>query len=138
MGILVQSTMSSDLVWQCVRKNSSFIHTRRNGTNKAQFTAEPNNLTNLNRFKDSGLANSQAVGLVPNKEKGCVMSIKNPKRMRQVGRSGPKTKFAGSFTKVATAITKSTKGSFYRSDLTNTALARWYKIWKSQPQYHPS
>merc|ERR1711981_213435 len=131
------STMSSDLVWQCVRNNSCFIQKRKCGSNKVMFTTEPNNLTNLNRFKDSGLANAQAVDLTSNGKKGCVLSAKNPKRQRQVKRSVSSTKFAGSFTKVASAITKQTKGSYYRADLTDAALARWYKIWKSQPKYHP-
>merc|ERR1712070_1084010 len=102
MGKHTETTMSQDLVWQLVRNNSSFIHKRRCGSNKVLFNSEPNNLTNLNRFKDSGLANAKAISLVAD-EKG-----------------------------VAMAITKSTRDSFYRSDLSDAALARWYKIWKSQ------
>merc|ERR1712086_44165 len=112
---LNKSTMSQDLVWQLVRNNSAFIHKRRCGSNKVIFNSEPNNLTNLNRFKDSGLANAQAVGLVADAEQGVTMTMKSSKRQRQ---------------------TKKTRDSFYRSDLSDAALARWCKIWKSQEKYH--
>merc|ERR1711918_136553 len=36
------------------------------------------------------------------------------------------------FRKVATTIKNKTEGKFYRKDLSGAALARWYKIWKSQ------
>lgn len=51
--------MSADLVWLLVRNNSSFL-VKRNG---AQFSSEPNNLTNKHSFKYSGLANGK-VGCV--------------------------------------------------------------------------
>merc|ERR1712194_38505 len=86
MGIRI-NTMSADLVWQCVRNNSSFLKVRRCGSNKQMFTAEPNNLTNLNRFKDSGLANTKAVGLVADSVKGVHMTTKSVKRQRQVKRN---------------------------------------------------
>eukprot|EP00656_Telonema_subtile_P022209 TRINITY_DN232_c0_g1_i3.p2 TRINITY_DN232_c0_g1~~TRINITY_DN232_c0_g1_i3.p2 ORF type:complete len:134 (+),score=41.81 TRINITY_DN232_c0_g1_i3:221-622(+) len=130
--------MSSDLVWQCIRNNSAFLKVRKNGTLKQVFNAEPNNLTNLNRFKDSGLANSKAVGLVADAEKGVHLTLKANKRQRQIKRNAPSAKLTGSFRKVAKAITKNTKDSYYRADLTEAALTRWYKIWKSQPKYHSS
>merc|ERR1711918_66108 len=137
MGKHTETTMSQDLVWQLVRNNSSFIHKRRCGSNKVLFNSEPNNLTNLNRFKDSGLANSKAIGLVADAEKGVVMSLKSTKRQRQIKRNAPGVKMTGSFCKVAKAITKASADpvSRYRPDLKDAALARWYKIWKSQPKY---
>merc|ERR1712159_94993 len=90
------STMSSDLIWQCVRNNSAFLKVRKCGTNKQMFTAEPNNLTNLNRFKDSGLANSKAVGLVADSEKGVHLTRKSSKRQRQPKRAAPSAKLTGS------------------------------------------
>merc|ERR1711865_679207 len=90
------------------------------------FNSEPNNLTNLNRFKDSGLAN----------ERGVTMALKSSKRQRQIAKNSRGVAMKGSFKKVAKAITKATSGSYYRSDLSNAALARWCKIWKSQEKYH--
>merc|ERR1712028_135319 len=124
-----KSTMSQDLVWQLVRNNSAFIHKRRCGSNKVIFNSEPNNLTNLNRFKDSGLANAEA-------EQGVTMTMKSSKRQRQIKRNSQGTLMKGSFRKVAKAITKKTRDSFYRSDLSDAALSRWCKIWKSQEKYH--
>merc|ERR1711998_517422 len=117
---------SADLVWQLVRNNSAFIHKRRCGSNLQLLNSEPGNLTNLNRYKDSGLANNTAVGLTADAKQGVVLSLKN----------APGVKMSGSFRKVAKAIKKATKDSFYRSDLSKPALARWYKIWKSQEAYH--
>ena len=54
---------SADLQWLLVRNNSSFL-VKKNG---ATFTSEPNNLTQLNTFKYSGLANSKTVGVAVNK-----------------------------------------------------------------------
>ncbi|CAD7949512.1 unnamed protein product [Amoebophrya sp. A25] len=50
----------SDLLWTLVRDNSSFIKKQKN---IPVFTSEPNNLTGLNSFKFSGLANKKAAGL---------------------------------------------------------------------------
>jgi hypothetical protein len=58
-------SMSSDLVWMLVRNNSSFL-VKRDG---AQFTSEPGNLTQLNSFKFSGLANRKAVSVEMAKKK---------------------------------------------------------------------
>merc|ERR1712232_848625 len=57
MGKMV--VLSSDLTWQLVRNNSSFIKKQKN---LPVLTSEPNNLTGLNSFKFSGLC-SKAVGL---------------------------------------------------------------------------
>merc|ERR1711865_1028524 len=109
-----KSTMSQDLVWQLVRNNSAFIHKRRCGSSKVIFNSEPDNLTNLNRFKDSGLANAKAVSLVAN-EQGVTMALKSSKRQRQIAKNSRGVAMKGSFKKVAKAITKATSGSYYRS-----------------------
>merc|ERR1711998_756619 len=94
----------------------------------------------LDRYKDSGLANTKTVGLVADEDKGVVMTLKNAKRQRQIKKNGAGIKMTGSFRKVSKAITKELNKvsgeAHYRPDLTNAALTRWYKIWKSQPKYH--
>ena len=47
--------MSADLVWALVKNNNSFLVKRAN----VQFSAEAGNLTNLNTFKYSGIANDK-------------------------------------------------------------------------------
>merc|ERR1712070_129902 len=72
--------------------------------NFLELSSEPGNLMNKNSFKYSGLANAEAVDIQDN-EKGITFSRK---------------------------IMKKTEGCNYRKDLKKPALARWYKIWKSQ------
>lgn len=62
---------SPDLIWLIIKDNSSFL-VKRNGV---QFSREPNNLTNKNSFKYSGLANTKAIG-VSASGKGVAVSIK--------------------------------------------------------------
>merc|ERR1712017_16209 len=73
--------------------------------NRLQLSSEPGNLMNKNSFKYSGLANLETVDVADN-TKGITFSRKNKKNM--------------------------TEGANYRKDLSKPALARWYKIWKSQ------
>merc|ERR1711964_654728 len=118
---------SSDLVWQIVRKNNSFLVKR----NMLELSSEPNNLMNKNSFKYSGIANTEAVG-IEDEGKGVTFTKKNPKRQRQPARNLVSVELKKDFRKVAKTIKDATEGSFYRKDLTKPALARWYKIWKSQ------
>jgi len=67
--------MSADLIWSIIRNNNSFL-VKRNG---AQFTSEPNNLTNLNSFKYSGLAGKGTIGISPSPDnRGVVVTSKKP------------------------------------------------------------
>merc|ERR1712144_119072 len=116
---------SSDLVWQIIRKNNSFLVKR----NMLELSSEPNNLMNKNSFKYSGIANTEAVGI---EDEGVTFTKKNPKRQRQPARNVVSVELKKDFRKVAKTIKAATEGSFYRKDLTKPALARWYKIWKSQ------
>ncbi|EEA06863.1 uncharacterized protein CMU_015400 [Cryptosporidium muris RN66] len=49
----------SEVIWQCVKRNSSFIYKSSGFT----FTCEPYNITAINSLKYSGLANRNALGL---------------------------------------------------------------------------
>lgn len=124
--------MSSELVWQLVRNNSSFL-VKRNG---AQLTSEPGNLTNVNSFKYSGLANNRTIDVsaLPN-NKGVVVSFKSkvPGAARKPAKANNKVvldKISAKrhFRKVAKVITANNNRKYYRRDLTVTALARWTKI----------
>lgn len=50
-GYINAAKMSSQLVWQIVKKNNSFI---RKGLNGELFSAEKGNLTNKHSYKFSG------------------------------------------------------------------------------------
>merc|ERR1712110_1340502 len=107
---------SSDVVWGIIRKNSSFLVKR----NFLELSSEPGNLMNKNSFKYSGLANAEAV------------DIQNKKNANQPKRNNVSVDLKKDFRKVAKTIMKNTEGCNYRKDLKKPALARWYKIWKSQ------
>lgn len=71
--VLLPANMSQELTWQLIKKHNSFL-IRRDGV---LFSTEPNNLTNKNSFKYSGLANNSTVGVEINTEgKGCVLVTK--------------------------------------------------------------
>lgn len=84
---------SPDVIWNLVRDTSCFTLkrrvSRRTGMGKAgvHLTLEPNNLTGINSFKYSGLANAKAVGIEPAEDgKGIVLTTKSKKsdRVRKV------------------------------------------------------
>merc|ERR1711883_37890 len=106
---------SSDVVWGIIRKNSSFLVKR----NFLELSSEPGNLMNKNSFKYSGLANAEAVDIQDN-EKGITCSRKNKKNANQPKRNNVSVDLKKDFRKVAKTIIK------------KPAIARWYKIWKSQ------
>merc|ERR1711907_451601 len=117
---------SSDLLWALTKKSNCFL-VKRNGL---QLTSEPNNLMNKNSFKYSGLANLEAVG--DDDTRGIVLNKKNAKNVSAPKRNIVAAPLKKDFRKVAKTIKAKTAGKYYRSDLTDAALARWYKIWKSQ------
>ena len=56
---------SSELVWQLIRGNNSFL---KKGLNNTFFSAEPGNLTSKHSYKFSGIANSANVDLTTDKD----------------------------------------------------------------------
>ena len=80
---------SSDLIWTLVRNNSCFL---KKQANMPVLTSEPNNLTGMNTFKFSGLANAKTVGITAAADgKGIVLTKKVTKseRARKVRFSSP-------------------------------------------------
>ena len=122
--------MSNDVVWNIVKRNSSFLYKdQRRGVN---FTSEKGNLTNISRRKDSAFANVKAVDIAPARfqEKGVVFSIKSAKKGRQ---NKPNKLYSSvvlkkDFRKVARTIRATLKG--YSPRLTRNALVRWSKLSK--------
>lgn len=120
--------MSSDLIWQVVRKDNSFLRS----SNGVTLSLEPNNVANVNSFKFSGLANAKTVGVtVENKRvvmttrHGGAQRVKNTQKAT-ILRSRVNKKQAG-----AEAARQLTANSHYRSDLTNYAIARYHALNRS-------
>eukprot|EP00697_Spironema_sp_BW2_P015445 gnl/Spiro4/62_TR34_c0_g1_i1.p2 gnl/Spiro4/62_TR34_c0_g1~~gnl/Spiro4/62_TR34_c0_g1_i1.p2 ORF type:complete len:201 (-),score=82.97 gnl/Spiro4/62_TR34_c0_g1_i1:102-632(-) len=119
---------SPDLLWLLVRNNSSFL-VKRNG---AEFTSEPGNLTNMNSFKFSGLANRKAVDLsiVKNKvtiglKKSKQSKVRSPAKAWATSVLSRTTPRAG---QIPASIRKITAGSHYRPDLARFAIARYHAL----------
>ncbi|ORX98265.1 ribosomal protein L28e [Basidiobolus meristosporus CBS 931.73] len=105
--------MSADLTWLLVKDNSSFL-VKRNGV---QFTTEPNNLTNLNSFKYSGLANNKVVGVAAS-GKGVVLTTKKQSvSAAKPAKAFNKVTISGSSRRSAKVIANSIARSGYRADL---------------------
>merc|ERR1711908_132177 len=123
----INMSASSDLLWALTKKQNAFL-VKRNGL---QLTSEPNNLMNKHSFKYSGLANLETVGIEDN-TRGITLKLKNKKNAANPKRNVLSVDLKKDFRKVAQTIKNKTEGKFYRKDLSKPALARWYKVWKSQ------
>merc|ERR1711939_341361 len=111
--------MSQDLIWACVRNNSSFLVTNCRNNGGQVFTTEANNLTGKNSFKFSGLANKKAVGITANADGGCVLAVKAKKgsATRKPAKMFSKFTLTKDFRRVAKTIVNETSGNHYRADL---------------------
>ncbi|XP_003379651.1 60S ribosomal protein L28 [Trichinella spiralis] len=61
---------SSDIQWACIKKSSSFIHSRRNigpkfTTVRTSLHLAPFNLTGIHCYRDCGLVRKRAIDVVP-------------------------------------------------------------------------
>ena len=76
--------MSQDLQWLLLKDNTCFIHKQK--SNGSTFTSEPNNLTQHNAFKYSGLCNNKTVGVAVSNGK-VTLSLKRPKKANRPSKS---------------------------------------------------
>merc|ERR1711957_971333 len=103
--------VAPQLIWQCVRNNSSFI---RKSANMPVMSAERGNLVGLNSLKFSGLGNKNIFDIHPvikGKKETVVMTTRTKKR---VGASRPKSRL------IETGL--------YRPDLLELAKKKYGKI----------
>ncbi|KAL7748794.1 hypothetical protein RI367_005707 [Sorochytrium milnesiophthora] len=114
--------MSSELVWQLIRKNNSFL-VKRNGV---IFSKEEGNLRNINTFKYSGLAQRKTIAISKPKDgktRGFTLVAKGAKHYRKPQKAAVKVPLAKGIRRAyqtARAITK----SHGRPELTKAALVR--------------
>ncbi|CAK7265017.1 hypothetical protein SEPCBS119000_001296 [Sporothrix epigloea] len=124
--------VSSDLVWEVVRSQNSYL-VKRTKNAKVQFSRDPLNLTNVHSRKNAGFVNDKAVGIVPN-EKGGVKVISKTKTQNQPIRSqvvsaqGSNKSARKTYRSIATQVAK----TGYRADLRAAAVARASAIRRSQ------
>merc|ERR1740133_469355 len=113
---------SADLIWMCVKKNSSFI---RKSANMPVMNAEKGNLTGLNSYKFSGLASANALDVA------CVKTGKKGSRGARPGSRLVETGLKKSDKKGLAALEKAMDKGFYRRDLLDLAKVKYGKIKKS-------
>ena len=141
--------MSDALVWELVKRNSAFLtkagvsgHGKSCNNHQAsyQFTKEPGNLTNLNSFANSGLANSKAISIdiqpYVKLDRKPAITAKDANNKPFFGQKGKKRLNSGSpfaqsavpngFRISAKKIQNRTKD--YRNDLQKKALARYAAV----------
>lgn len=121
------AALSSDLLWQLLRDQNSYL-IRRAGRD---FSADPYNLTNLHTEKDAGIAKDWALGVAP-REKGqpVVLNLKRLKKYGVKGKTGHVTTVAikrGGYSGKAKDTVKALL-STKRPDLVNSALLRMRKL----------
>ncbi|KAI5804014.1 ribosomal L28e protein family-domain-containing protein [Peziza echinospora] len=128
--------VSGDLLWEIVRKQSSYIVKRTIGGNTITFSRDPLNLKNTHSRKHSGSVNEKAIGIYPGEKDAIVLYTKktDPKHHNKPSSVINKTTFKGnkSARKIAAAVVSSTAKHYYRPDLRKDAVARVSAIKQSQ------
>ena len=114
--------MSSNLVWQVIRNNSSFL-AKNSKHDGVVLTKEPNNLRQKNSFKYSGLASVQPVGLSKS-GKGVALSTSVKGNHYKPAKQIKKLDLTHDVRTSARAITGVLATNKYRPDLKSDALAR--------------
>merc|ERR1712019_7009 len=112
-----KSTMSSDLIWSCIKNNTSLI--RRNG---AEFSREKFNLTNRHCMRSSGLANKRAISVSAGAT-GVLLCHKSAKHARKPNKVVKTIALKKDVRRAVRAVKGLTRNG-YRADLEKDALAR--------------
>mmetsp|Transcript_16995 Transcript_16995/g.39226 ORF Transcript_16995/g.39226 Transcript_16995/m.39226 type:complete len:152 (+) Transcript_16995:261-716(+) len=125
---------ADSLLWEITKRNNSFIKkkngkTKRSG--KVEFSTEKGNIKSLNQFKYSGIANTKVYDVACTDDNKAQLIIKTASKAATTPAKAVATIALNKsdFRKVEKTIKNTTDGVFYRKDLTNDALAKWYKVY---------
>jgi len=120
---------SPELMWECVKKNSSFI---RKSTNMPVMSADPNNLSGMNSFKFSGLCgNALGLNSKKNGKNEKILLVKSHPKASRAARPPSmdlKVGLSKGTKKAVGAIDKALAGKYYRRDLADLVKAKYTKI----------
>eukprot|EP01035_Chromulina_nebulosa_P018111 gene18111-23765_t len=121
--------MADPLVWLLVRNHNSFLvkrgRTKRDGA--VYFSSEPGNLLNVNSFKYSGIANSNAVGITASKDNKITLTKKTGKDVNKPNKSTSSAQIKLDVKSGNAAIAEANT----RGDLVSAAKARYHKLYRS-------
>ena len=123
---------SSALVWEIIKDNNSFLkkvngRSKRSGT--MRFSVEKNNLRSLSSYKQSGLANTKAVGIACAEDNTAVLTTKTASKADSQDASAtiPVKK---DFKRAIKTITSQVTDNYYRPDLTDDAFAKYSAVYQ--------
>lgn len=123
--------MSQQLIYQLTKNNSCFLRKQKNGNKYVSFSADPNNLTQINSSRFSGVGATKAVGIsIPklSKEKAVLsLATKESNKPKRAVTAYPLKK-----SNKLSAKDVADRVAGYRDDLKNVAALRWAKITTSR------
>lgn len=123
--------MSSHLNWMIIRNNNAFLVKKRNI--KKPFSKEPNNVTNLNSYRYSGLVHKKAISVVENPDrKGFTVVYKKAKATNKPVKNLVRRPFKAGARRSLYKAKRLLKANNYRTDLTKATLRRASAILRSQ------
>jgi large subunit ribosomal protein L28e len=131
--------ISSDLIWEIVRNNNSFLaKSPRNGG--VQFSRDPLNLTSKNSRKHAGFINEKAIGVIPNEKGGVTVISKKAGTANKPAQTYVKNTHDGSKSsrKTYKVVANQTAKSGYRADLRSAAVERVSAVRQAQRPVKPT
>eukprot|EP00794_Sanderia_malayensis_P016112 gene16112-17737_t len=121
--------MSADLQWMLIKNNSSFLVKSLGKT----LTKEPNNVMQVNSFKNNGLVHKKAVDVTEAADgKGVVLSLKTNSAKNKPAKMLKRTTIGRGGRHTIKTIRNTLNKNYYRSDLSNVAMRRACAIVRSQ------
>ncbi|CAN8097471.1 unnamed protein product [Discula destructiva] len=123
--------VSSDLVWEIVRNNNSFL-VKRKQSGGVQFSRDPLNLLNKNTRTHAGFVNNKAAGIYADGDKGLIYHSKKAKSTHQPAKTHHKVAFSGHSRKTYKNVANYVARGGYRPDLRQAAIARASAVFKAQ------
>ncbi|PHH62418.1 hypothetical protein CDD81_7137 [Ophiocordyceps australis] len=131
--------MSSDLLWEIVRNNNSFlVKSKRNGG--VHFSRDPLNLTNLSSRKHAGFVNEKAIGVLPRPDGTMTVISKKATAANKPVKNFIKSTYGAnkSSRKSYKDVANLTAKRNYRADLRSAAVERVSAIRRSQRPAKPT
>ncbi|KAH7144627.1 ribosomal L28e protein family-domain-containing protein [Dactylonectria estremocensis] len=123
--------VSSDLIWEIVRNNNSFLaKSKKNGG--IQFSRDPLNLTNKSSRKHAGFLNEKAIGVSANEKGGVVVTSKKAGTSNKPAQNQSERTVSKGSRKTYLTVANQTAKNGYRGDLRSAAVERASAIRKSQ------
>ncbi|KAI1437696.1 60S ribosomal protein L28 [Xylaria sp. CBS 124048] len=130
---MATTQVSSDLIWDVVRGNNSYL-VKRKAAGGVQLSRDPLNLTNTHARKWAGFVNNKAIGVAPGEKGGVKVLSKKTSAVQQPAKSITVTTYSGakSARKTYVAVANQAAKHSYRPDLRQAAVARASAIRHSQ------